>query len=113
MIELEAIEERIKESVGRFLLDLQIAKSVNEHEFENIDRLSREAARLLKSERMVSKAMLNELYLFVKVTKAELPYMKVSSLNLEEKIKTIQFTFDLILLGESNDDYQPGVPRIR
>jgi hypothetical protein len=33
------LEERMKESVGRFLFDLQTSKFVNEVEFEKIDML--------------------------------------------------------------------------
>lgn len=111
MNELEAIEAQIRESVGRFLLDLQ-SKFVNEPEFEKIDRLSRELAQRLKSESLVPKSVLNELYTLVKVARAEAPYMKECSSNVEKKVDAIEMTFDLILRGESHGDRQSGVPRV-
>jgi hypothetical protein len=111
MNELEVMEIQIKESVGRFLLDLQSSKFVNESEFENIDRLSREIARQLKADALVPKSVLNELYKFVKVVRAEVPYIKEPS-DVKKKADAIEMTFDLILRGESHGDRQPGVLRV-
>lgn len=109
MNELGTIEAQIRESVGRFLLDFQSSKFVNEPEFEKIDRLSRELAQRLKPETLISKSVLNELYKFVKVVRAEIPYMKEPSSSVEKKADTIEMTFDLILRGESHGDRKPGV----
>jgi hypothetical protein len=106
------LEERIKESVGKFLLDLHISKSVNEAEFEKIDMLWRDLAERWKANELVPKATLNELYMFVKMARAEVPYMARNSSSVEKKANAIEMTFDLILRGESHGDRRPGNPRI-
>jgi hypothetical protein len=48
----------------------------------------------------------------VRILRAESKYLKEYSPLIEVMADKIDMTFDLILLGESHDDRQPGEPRI-
>ncbi|CAD2264956.1 hypothetical protein QSH39_006160 [Xanthomonas arboricola pv. corylina] len=112
MIQIEMIERDIRESVGRFLFDLQGSKLVNEDEYKRIDKLSRDLAIALKEEGLVPKSVLNDLNIFVRTVRAEAPYMEGNSTNLKKKADFIEMTLDLVLRGESHSDRQAGIPRI-
>jgi hypothetical protein len=110
--DLTFIEEKLKENIGIFLIDLQVSRRINELTFNEIDGASRELARCLKGSELVPRSLLNELHVFVRILRAESKYLKEYSPLIEVMADKIDMTFDLILLGESHDDRQPGEPRI-
>lgn len=77
-----------------------------------IDHLAQLLAGKLKDNDLLSKSLLNELYLTAKVIRAEAQYIKGESTSLGEMADRIEMIFGLILRGESCDDRKPGVPRI-
>lgn len=112
MNEIELINQSLKEKIGVFLFGLQTEKKFSEMSFGEIDKLSEEIAFHLRYKPEVPKSLLNELRTFIKVLRAEAPYMKDKSSVVNKMADKIEMTFDLILCGETSDDRRPGVPRI-
>jgi hypothetical protein len=112
MNDLNLIQERLKECVGKFLLSLQTTRVVDRETFAEIDRQCRLLARALKGHELLPRAALNELHVATKIIRAEAPYIKNETSALVEMANQLEYTLSLILLSECHDDYVPGVPRV-
>lgn len=112
MSDVRRVQEGLKEQLFKFLLPIQTERYVDRRVFEVVIELANDAARLLKSSELVPKALLNDLHSASKVLRAEAPHIKLETDAMIQMAQTLEFLFDLILLGESKDDRVPGVPRI-
>jgi hypothetical protein len=112
MNEIALIENQLRENIGKLLIELQTAKTINKLAFDSIVQLSNEIACALKSSELISKSLLNELRSLIKVLRAEAPFFQEKSVLLENMADQMDMIFDLILRGETHEDRQPGVPRI-
>jgi hypothetical protein len=109
---LDLVQEQLKEKIGKFLLSIQIDRTVDFPAFQEVDAQAKLLARLLKSQEYVSKSVLNELHMTTKVLRAEASHIKGEEKSLIKMAEQLGMTFDLILLGECQEDRIPGVPRI-
>lgn len=99
-------------SMGDFLCKLQIARAVDVATFELIDAQARELARELRGNEQLPRLLLQEWYVTIQTLRNEAPYFREHEKQLSEMANRLEFTFALVLRGESHDDRVPGVPRI-
>ncbi|XZG71320.1 hypothetical protein ACTSKR_05510 [Chitinibacteraceae bacterium HSL-7] len=99
-------------SMGDLLCKLQIAREVDVVAFELIEAQARELARELKGNEQLPRLLLQEWYLTIQTLRNEAPYFSEREKQLTEMANQLEFTFALILRGESHDDRVSGVPRI-
>lgn len=112
MNDIEILGNNLREAISQFVAPLQTSRVVDREAFHKIDHLAQLLAGKLKDNDLLSKSLLNELYLTAKVIRAEAQYIKGESTSLGEMADRIEMIFSLILRGESCDDRKPGVPRI-
>ncbi len=94
------------------LTKLQIGKAVDRHLLQNILLGIKTLTVMLQSEKLIPKAALNEIRSMIKVLNAEAPYFSGETDFLKKTAEEMEFSFDLILMGENHADRVPGVPRI-
>lgn len=104
--------ERFKKELGNFLLQIQTARTLDVQGFERLDVDCKKLAYELKSQPFVPKAVLWEIRAAAKIMRAESKYIEKERDVINGMADRLEWTFDLILLGESHDDRTPGVPRI-
>lgn len=95
-----------------FLGKIQLGRRFDVAAFERLDEDSQTIAKLLKSQLLVPKSVLNEMRMAMKILRAEAPYMPSEQRAMNDMADRLEMTFDLILLGEDHGDRTPGVPRI-
>jgi hypothetical protein len=110
--EMREIQEDLKQRLFRFLLPIRTEHHVDRRAFEEVIARANDAARLLKSHELVSKALLNDLHMASKVLRAEAAHIKPETEAMLKMAGRLEFVFDLILLGESPEDRVSGVARI-
>ncbi|MHA6196399.1 hypothetical protein ACX3YG_18745 [Pseudomonas wadenswilerensis] len=111
MRSLESVAAEMRSSGSELVVALQTNKEIKQQSFEHFDRASRELAQLLRGSEQLPRQIVNDLYIIAKTLENEAPH----SIDSEQVLKmayALYMTFDLILLGESHEDRQPGVPRI-
>jgi len=112
MYDSGATFERLKREIGNFLLQIQTARTLDVEGFERLDVDCKKLAYELKSQPFVPKAILWEIRAAINIMRAESKYMERERDVITGMADRLEWTFDLILLGESHDDRTPGVPRI-
>jgi hypothetical protein len=112
MTELEQVSAELRKAIFEVRMPLQTTKELNISGFDRLQRSAAELARLLRGSQQLPREIVNELYLTAKAMENEAPYAKDQAL-VAQWASDLYMTFDLILLGESHDDRQPGVPRVR
>ncbi|WP_241047424.1 hypothetical protein [Achromobacter xylosoxidans] len=112
MIGFEAVAEELRSSGAELVMALQSTKEIKAQAFERLDKASRELAGLLRGSEQLPRQIVNDLYVTAKILENEAPYSKDSEL-VGQMACSLFMTFDLILLGESHEDYRPGTPRVR
>lgn len=110
MRSVEEIAADLRQDITDFIVPIQTTKAVDTSKFERLERHASEAARTLKGSEQLPRFLLNELYVSMKVLRAEAPYCRSHQLDL--MADRIEMVFGLILRGESPDDRRPGVPRV-
>ena len=108
---IEGVAAELRSSGAEFVMALQTTKEIKREAFERLDKASRELARLLKGAEQLPREIVNDLYITAKILENEAPYSKDSAL-VSQMAGTLFMTFDIILLGESHEDYPPGTPRV-
>lgn len=112
MIAIEQLADQIRVSSIDLVSALQTGQGLREEAFGRLDAASRELARQLKGSDILPRKLINELYMTAKILENEAPYAKDRQ-RVSDMASVLFMTFDLILLGESHEDRQSGVPRIR
>jgi precorrin-6x reductase len=112
MNDLDLAQEDFRKKIGDFLIVLQTMGGINQQIFQEIDIQAKLLARLLKDRELISKSLLNELHIAVKILRAEAPFAKDQQVSLVRMAEQLELTFDLILRGECHNDRIPGVPRV-
>lgn len=103
---------RIRDAVSDLLVPLQTARVLKREAFEELAAAIKILARQLKGHEVVPKSLLNEIYRAMQVLRNEAPYFKGEAAILENMANQLEMTFGLILIGESDEDRIPGVPRV-
>ncbi|WP_175131457.1 hypothetical protein [Achromobacter pulmonis] len=109
---IEGVAAELRSSGAELVMALQSTKEIKQQAFERLDRASRELAILLRGAEQLPRQIVNDLYITAKILENEAPYSKDNEL-VRQMAYTLYKTFDIILLGESHDDYRPGIPRVR
>lgn len=112
MSEINQVSEDMRRHIFDFLMPLQTTREIKEEVFEELDKSSRELARLLKGSEQLPRAVLDELYMAAKTLVNEAPHSPMPDLVQQMAVK-LYMTFDLILGGECHEDRQAGIPRVK
>ena len=110
MRSIEEITKELEQKITDFFVPLQTMQGVNLRKFESLEQCVVDATYALKGEELLPRILLKEIDGVVKILTNEAPFCKTH--DLREMAGRIQFLFHLILLGETPDDRQRGVPRI-
>jgi hypothetical protein len=111
MSDIASVSAELKQAIFDVRMPLQSTKFLDISAFERLDRCATELAQLLKGSEQLPREIINELYKTAKAMENEAPFAKNREL-VQQWSSKLYMTFDLILLGESHDDYKPGVPRV-
>ena len=106
------IAPELREAITRFVVPLQTMQGVDAEAFERLHVLSTELMRSYKGKDLVSKSLLNEIYITSRVIRAESVHAKTDRQILEQMADKLEMCFGLLLLNEVPEDRKPGVPRI-
>ena len=113
MSEIEALADELRQNISDFLLPIQTSKILDETNFKPVQKTLEKIASKLKGVDLVSKSILNEIYVAIKILRVEASYFKgdesISMVNMANKL---EFIFEMILKNETIDQRKPGVPRI-
>ncbi|EJO29431.1 hypothetical protein [Achromobacter marplatensis] len=112
MSSIEGVATEMRRSGAELVMALQSTKEIKQQAFERLDKASRELAELLRGSEQLPRQIVNDLYLTAKILENEAPHSKDTTL-VSQMACALYMTFDLILLGESHEDYHPGMPRVR
>lgn len=112
MNDLECLLSALRDATGTFLLAMQTDRAIRPAEFARIERISRECAEALKGLDALPRLLLLELYSTVQIMRNEAPYLGHDKDRVLEMAEKLDFTFALILKGESHIDRAPNRPRI-
>jgi hypothetical protein len=110
MSELERVSAELRKAIFEVRMPLQTTKELNVAGFERLERCANELAHLLRGSEHLPRKIVNDLYSTAKAMENEAPYAQDQAL-VSQWASKLYMTFDLILLGESHDDYKSGVPR--
>ncbi|MFJ5430953.1 hypothetical protein ACIPUP_17555 [Pectobacterium actinidiae] len=102
--------ELLKETGSRFIYPLKMGGEINEDLFNGLLSVAEELTRVFKSDELVPKKILSELYLLSVGIDCENYHHKNDLLD--SMSKKIMHCFNLIIAGESVDDIKPKGPRI-
>lgn len=106
------------EELQPYLFDVvngvQDGKEIRCAAWEQVERLTRELAILIKGHELIPRYVLFRLNSAACVLEAEAPYMRTLDDQQQALAMShaVQYAFSLILYGECHGDRQPGVPRI-
>ncbi len=109
---VESVAAELRSSGAELVMALQSTKEIKQQAFDRLDKASRELATVLRGAELLPRQIVNDLYITAKILENEAPYSKDEEL-VHQMAYTLYETFDIILLGESHDDYRPGIPRVR
>lgn len=113
MSEIEIFADDFRQKISDFLVPIQTSKFVSEEKFRAVQQALELVASKLKDRDLVSKSLLNEAYVTIKILRAEAPHFnKDESMAIVNMANKLEFIFDLILKNETTDQRKPGVPRI-
>jgi hypothetical protein len=113
MSEIEVFAEELRQKISDFLVPIQTSRVVNETNFKSVQQTLEQIASKLKDIDLVSKSLLNEAYVTIKILRAEAPnFNGDESIILVNMANKLEFIFELILKNETVDQRKPGVPRI-
>lgn len=107
----DAIEETaaaLRQAITTAIVPLQTTREFEPEAFAAIEEAARELTRLLKGCELVSKALLNELFVTVNILRNEAPYFQVERAPLAEIADRIEYCLSLIL---TNRTFEEGGPR--
>lgn len=110
MNNIEDVAAELRSSGAELVMALQSTKEIKRQAFERLDNASRELATLLRGSEQLPRQIVNDLYITAKILENEAPYSKDHEL-VSHMARELYMTFDIILLGESHEDYRSGVPR--
>jgi hypothetical protein len=109
---IEAVSASFREAITKAIVPLQTVHVVKADEFDRLERIAADLAVLLKGRELVSKSLLNEFYVSVRVLRNEAPYCGSGRNRVEAAAQKIEHYLGLILKNESPEQRVPGVPRI-
>lgn len=102
----------LSEAVTAFLVPLQTTRTLNQDAFSLLLAESKQLAKLLKEHKLIPKIFLNEIYGSIQTIRNEAPHFKNERATLEGMADQLEYVFALIMIGESDEDRNPGVCRI-
>jgi hypothetical protein len=112
MADLQAVAARFVDQSGKFLLAIQTIKVVDAEAFARLKADAKAIAIALKDKPLVPKKLLWEIRAMAKILRAEAPYINKGHNDLNSMADEFEMTLDLILLGDTHENRQPGVPRV-
>ena len=103
----------LREAVSAFLLPLKTMQGVKKEAFARLESIATEATRICKSDDVLSKALLAEIFITARAIEPEEEYVAVADrAALRAMREKLEMLFHLLIYGESPDDRVPGIPRI-
>jgi hypothetical protein len=111
MNDLQKVSADLSNRAMKFILSLQTLRHIDLDSFEAILDCIKSASEILKRQENVPKAFLKDLRIVSKTLRAEAPHFGDEASTLLKMAERLEYLFDLILLGESQADRKPGVPR--
>lgn len=112
MNEIETIADNLRQEISNFLVPIQTSKVIKKNHFQSILSAVELLASQLKGIDLVSKSLLNEIFVTVKILRAEASHFGSDEATLIDMAGKLEYVFELILKDETSDQRQPGVPRI-
>jgi hypothetical protein len=113
MSEIEVYEEELRQKISDFLVPIQTSRVVSETNFKSVQQALEQIASELKDINIVSKSLLNDAYVTIKILRAEAPHFNEDESNvMVHMANKLEIVFELILKNETIDQRKPGVPRI-
>jgi hypothetical protein len=113
MSEIEVSADKLRQKISDFLVPIQTSRLVSEENFIAVQQALEQIALKLKDRDLVSKSLLNEAYVTIKILREEASYFNEDeSTTIVNMANKLEFIFDLILKNETTDQRKPGVPRI-
>lgn len=106
------IAPELRAAVTRFVVPLQTTRIVDSAAFERLHALTLELMRSYKGKDLVSKSLLNELYVTSRVIQAESAHAKTERGALEAMANKLETCVGLLLKNEVLEERQSGIPRI-
>lgn len=102
----------LREAVSAFLYPLKTTREVRKAASARLYEVTADATRLCKSDELLSKALLAEIFITIRAIEPEVDYVAVGDradlLALHDKLDGL---FYLLMQGETPEDRVPGVPR--
>ena len=103
----------LREAVSAFLYPLKTTRAVKKEAFARLESITAEATRICKTDDLLSKALLVEIFITTRAIEPEEEYVAVGDrAALREMREKLDVLFYLLIQGESPEDRVPGVPRI-
>jgi hypothetical protein len=103
----------LREAVSGFLYPLKTTRAVKKDAFARLESVVTEATRICKTDALLSKALLTEIFVTTRAIEPEEPFVAIVDRpvlrDMREKLDSL---FYLLVRGESPEDRVPGVPRI-
>jgi hypothetical protein len=106
------IGPQLRDAITQFLVPLQTMQPVNVAAFERLHALAVDLLHCYKDKEYVSKSLLHELHTSIKIITAETAHRAKERQVLEDMTAKLQMCFDLLLIGETPEKRNPGIPRI-
>ena len=103
----------LREAVSAFLYPLKTRREVKKEAFARLEAVAMETTRICKTDDLLSKALLAEIFVTTRAIEPEEEYVAVGDrAELRSMRERLDALFYLLIEGESPEDRVPGVPRI-
>jgi hypothetical protein len=103
----------LREAVSAFLYPLKTTREVKKEAFARLESLASESTRIGKSDDLLSKELLREVFVTARLIEPEEEFVAVADRavlgSMREKLDRLVY---LLVIGESPEDRVPGVPRV-
>lgn len=113
MMNIEKLKDEFNQKATDFLVPIQTSKVVKLDCFESLRESLEKISLALKDIDLISKSLLNEVYVTIKILRGEAPYFSDNESRLMIYMaNNLEYVFELILKNEAVGERKPGVPRI-
>jgi hypothetical protein len=103
----------LRDAVSAFLYPLKTTRAVKKEAFARLESIAAEATRICKTDDLLSKALLAEIFITARSIEPEEGYVAIDDRAavraMREKLDVL---FNLLIAGKSPEDRMPGVPRV-
>lgn len=104
---------KVREAVSAFLYPLKTTRTVKKEAFARLELIVAEATRICKTDNLLSKALLAEIFITTLAIEPEEQFVAIADrVDLRTMREQLDSLFYLLLRGESPEDRAPGMPRI-